>query len=62
MLSNKIPVFDKKLSPHLLKELILEFSTLSSVFHKLVPAYINLDKDGNDLMKQRAIEYVFEFV
>ncbi|KTW31033.1 uncharacterized protein T551_01585 [Pneumocystis jirovecii RU7] len=56
VLSNKIPVFDKKLSPHLLKELILEFSTLSSVFHKLVPAYINLDKDGNDLMKQRAIE------
>ncbi|KAG5437115.1 hypothetical protein PCANB_001236 [Pneumocystis canis] len=56
VLQNKIPVFDKKLSHQLLRELIFEFSTLSSVFHRLVPAYIKLDKDGKDSMKQKALE------
>ncbi|KAG4304651.1 hypothetical protein PORY_002044 [Pneumocystis oryctolagi] len=60
VLSSKIPVFDKRLPSELLKELILEFSTLSSVFHKLIPTFIKLDKDGKDLMKQRAIEEYME--
>ncbi|KTW27680.1 hypothetical protein T552_02120 [Pneumocystis carinii B80] len=56
VLQSNVPVFEKNFPPELLKELICEFSTLASVFYKLIPADVKLDKDGKDLMKQKAIE------
>ncbi|EMR08424.1 hypothetical protein PNEG_03260 [Pneumocystis murina B123] len=56
VLPSKVPVFCKNIPPKLLRELICEFSTLASVFYKLIPTHVKLDKDGKDLMKQKAIE------
>ncbi|QSL64481.1 hypothetical protein MERGE_001782 [Pneumocystis wakefieldiae] len=56
VLPGKVPVFDNNIPSKLLKELICEFSTLASVFHKSIPAHAKLDKDGKDLTKQEVIE------